>query len=357
MILAFTKKQTSPDMGHEDEADGSQVSDSSSDEEVYEDAISQIENSDPNDAIGISASSLPMSKRKEIEQYNHIMTTLDDEFRSDLALHLYALHNLHTQNRYVPGKSFGEWPLPPEEVPKPLGDLTMEHPSIRYTKFLDIHNKKGMKHPLPYMMKKFAAKIDSPVIDLMKMLDLIYERKVVQRINDYNSKHSHIQANGKRITFQPVIDHHIRLPKQIRLQLLLKLDSIIDKLIKYKRKQVINTLQSVASDELVPLFDWHTVSSMLTDINVRNRLRYLFSLYYDKSFTALDPLKVDLRNRMRRYDKYLTEKEQTLENLDEAQATYRFKKEKFDDSNDLFEQVLKCCSNFVDRDRLKSIEH
>lgn len=48
-----------------------------------------------------------------------ILESIEDEFRQDLAVHLYSTHLLHAINPYFPRRNWLSWPLPYSEVPDP----------------------------------------------------------------------------------------------------------------------------------------------------------------------------------------------------------------------------------------------
>lgn len=48
-----------------------------------------------------------------------ILDALEDDYRHDLAIHLYSSYLLHSLNPLFPKKNWASWPLPPLEVPDP----------------------------------------------------------------------------------------------------------------------------------------------------------------------------------------------------------------------------------------------
>lgn len=58
-----------------------------------------------------------MASSTDAQEYLRILDTLEEEYRSDLGIHLYSTFLLHRLNYIFPRRNWSSWPLPKDEVP------------------------------------------------------------------------------------------------------------------------------------------------------------------------------------------------------------------------------------------------
>ncbi len=281
---------------------------------------------------------VPWETQKKYEGFTKTMEFLNNEFRDDLATHLYALYVLHTQNPFYPDYRLGGWPLPPGEVPVPEGDHIGRPPKSRYTSFALLENKSGMKPPSSHMLEKFRYHAD-PSKALFQAMDAIYERKVVQKIRKYNAEMGN--TKGKRLVFKPTLELPIKLSDELRTHFTDKLDNIIDKLLlrQNMRAKALNNTR-LFGPEFNPNLDWHDVSLTLNKMSERDNLRKLFSVYMDRDLYRSKNTSGYVYGHLKKFEKSLALLHNVVDTLEVIHSEVKGKKRKLDAFDDYIDQVV-----------------
>ncbi|QPG76947.1 hypothetical protein FOA43_004341 [Brettanomyces nanus] len=349
-------------MAHSSQQDGGN-SDDSEDEEVFEDdtenritsttGVGDLIDGTSMDADDlqeyhngtVSTIALPKSRLRILEEYRRIMNYMDDEFRSDLALHLYAVHLLHIRNQYYPNRKFTDWPLSEDEMPPVKQDFEAEFGPDRFTQYTDVCNDSGKKKPEGYMLEFYNPHV-SAVEDMKQTLDILFERKIGKKIIEHNQKHADDREdNGQRRVFQATVGHDIRIPDELKDQLFNRLNGLLDSLIMMRRNQLVSDNSKVDESINLPL-DWHDVSSTLGNPDERLQLRQLFSLIPEKNPCESDPghrIKANLHAM-------ILGRDLVKEGIDKIHGQLMNKRHKLDEYDDEDEDIT-TLSVFTRRDR------
>ncbi|EDK37327.2 hypothetical protein PGUG_01425 [Meyerozyma guilliermondii ATCC 6260] len=78
-----------------------------------------------------------------------ILESIEDEFRQDLAVHLYSTHLLHAINPYFPRRNWSNWPLPYSEVPDPRNLFTYSDQPIAIYNDDESQTRRYLRHSGP----------------------------------------------------------------------------------------------------------------------------------------------------------------------------------------------------------------
>lgn len=78
-----------------------------------------------------------------------ILESIEDEFRQDLAVHLYSTHLLHAINPYFPRRNWLNWPLPYSEVPDPRNLFMYSDQPIAVYNDDEGQTRRHSRHPGP----------------------------------------------------------------------------------------------------------------------------------------------------------------------------------------------------------------
>jgi len=281
---------------------------------------------------------IPNLVRNKYANFIKTMEFLNDEFRDDLAVHLYTVYVLHTQNPFYPDYRFCGWPLPPDIVPAPQGDHIGYPPKSRYTKFASLKNKSGMKPPFPHMLEKFRYRVD-PRRALNQVIDTIYERKIIRKIRNYNMELG--KSGGQKLVARPTLEYPIKLPSSLKAHLTDKLNDIVDKLLirqKIRAKAVNDT--GMFGPELNPNLDWHDVSVNLEKMSEPDHLRKLFSVYMDRDFYRSKNISRHKFRHLKMFGESLSLLHNVEETLEVIRSEVKGKKRKLDAFDEYIEEVV-----------------
>lgn len=185
----------------------------------------------------------PHKLTPEIQEYQQILEVLNDEFRSDLAVHLYATYLLRTRNRYLPKRNVTDWPHSIDKVWKPANSADWSSIPGRYTLPSEIKNDPKLPRPTEDVLQRLRPESD-PKTELKDALDAIYERTTKQELHPLHKE-----------------------------RVLAKLDDTIDKLIALKRQDTSET-----DHRSLPM-NWQAVSSTQNDdLKSTESIRKLFAV-------------------------------------------------------------------------------
>ncbi|ODV86975.1 hypothetical protein CANARDRAFT_184774, partial [[Candida] arabinofermentans NRRL YB-2248] len=218
-----------------------------------------------------------------------IMKTMDDEFCNDLAIHLYMVHMLDTQNNFVGNKEFTAWPLPKDQIPIPTGSLQYCDELNPVLTQAEIKEKqKGLvqysslgndskDRPENYMLE-FTKTLTDPVNELSFELQAAFQRAIHEKVNEVNEEN--LVNENKEIDFdeyyEPIIDPPIQMPPQVKNELFSKINELIDHLIIQRTNNLEDT------PDLATMIDWSTIAQLCEKSRHRIKLESLFSINYPK---------------------------------------------------------------------------
>ncbi|CDK27723.1 unnamed protein product [Kuraishia capsulata CBS 1993] len=230
-----------------------------------------------------------------------VVEVLEDDFRHDLAVHLYSVFLLHLKNPSEPKPSFTRWPLSWEEVPDPKVLMT----------YIDEGNcnVRGSKQKDPpaeeLTSDTIAEELTDPVETLKAELNAVFRKKAYLRIHESNSKLKKPQRKKRKVkhakterSVEPIVEPALDLGNEIFDGLKSKIDGLIDGI--YERKSTLRRNYAIG-------LNWRDVLLRLHDDEdleaIETRLRKMFELNIRPDyFTELSDEKKDDVARRKRID-------------------------------------------------------
>ncbi|EMG45938.1 hypothetical protein G210_3837, partial [Candida maltosa Xu316] len=191
-----------------------------------------------------------MSSRSEIQK---ILSNLETTYTSDLAIHLYSTFLLHQINPKFPRKSWTRWPLPKDQVPIPEDkyedDIVDDFPTDITDEINHEQELVNINLSLPIIDIEYKSRsVDSKKV-IVNSISSIIQRKIMEKISEKRQVNGDFECSD-RISSNPAL-------KPISLEIMTKLDSMLDSLSHRRRRRRRNkdwrdVLVSTVKSEIDP---------------------------------------------------------------------------------------------------------